>query len=139
MLGNDGVTSAICPCTRKFQQSRSRGFAEEDLIVSLAGVDTVCINQEKDVEKSHQLAKMLDIYCNAWNVCIWIGESDDVKDDGHHAMDFIPSIVNLKLLNRMVAGEGPDEKMAISWVAFANLLRRPWFRRLGDPGSCVIT
>ncbi|KAF2181282.1 hypothetical protein K469DRAFT_752834 [Zopfia rhizophila CBS 207.26] len=75
-------------------------------------IDAVCINQENDVEKSHQLAKMLDIYY-----------------DGHHAMDFIPSIVNLKLLDRMVAGEGPDKKTAISWVAFANLLRRPWFRR----------
>jgi hypothetical protein len=72
---------------------------------------------------------MLDIYCNAWNVCIWIGESDDTDEAGQHPMDFIPSIVNLKLLDRMVATEGLDEKTAVSWVAFATLLRRPWFRR----------
>ncbi|KAF2675615.1 HET-domain-containing protein [Lentithecium fluviatile CBS 122367] len=91
-------------------------------------IDALCIDQNNDAEKSHQIPKMLGIYSNALNVCIWVGESGDT-DEGQKAMDFIPSIVNLKLLDRMTTQETPDEKIAASWAAFASILRRPWFRR----------
>ncbi|KAI0010804.1 heterokaryon incompatibility protein-domain-containing protein [Xylariaceae sp. FL0662B] len=95
-------------------------------------IDAICINQADDSEKTHQLPKMLDIYCNAWNVCIWIGDSGESEDDrgaGNEAMDFIPSIINLKVLDNMVTGEELDERTASSWANFAKLLRRAWFRR----------
>jgi hypothetical protein len=38
-------------------------------------VDTICINQSDNDEKSHQVAMMLDIYRNADRVYIWLGES----------------------------------------------------------------
>jgi hypothetical protein len=91
-------------------------------------IDALCINQGDVTEKSHQIPKMLDIYSNALNVCIWVGLSG-LSEDGHRGMDFIPSILNLKLLDRMTAQDVPDEKIARSWVTFANILRRPWFRR----------
>jgi hypothetical protein len=91
-------------------------------------IDAICINQTDNVEKSHQLPKMLDIYSNAWNVCIWIGEHDE-DEVAIHPLDFIPDIVNLKKLDRMVSGEERDQKTLKSWVAFANLLKRSWFRR----------
>ena len=93
-------------------------------------VDAICINQQDSFEKTHQLSKMMDIYRNAESVCIWIGETGNPKsNDGEKAMDFVPSIVNLSLLDRMVKGETIDESIAINWVEFANLLRRPWFQR----------
>jgi len=91
-------------------------------------IDAICINQQDDVEKSHQLAKMLDIYCNSWNVSIWIGEMNE-SESNQHPIDFIPMIVNLKLLDLMVASDKQDEKIIRSWVDFADLLKKPWFGR----------
>lgn len=87
-------------------------------------VHAICINQNDSVEKSHQIPKMPDIYGHAWTVTIWIGGSDD-SDEAEAAMDFVPS----KLLDRLTAQEGSDVKTLQSWVAFAKLLRRPWFSR----------
>jgi hypothetical protein len=91
-------------------------------------VDAICINQKDSVEKSHQIPKMPDIYGHAWTVTIWIGGSDD-SDEAEAAMDFVPSIIDLKLLDRLTAQEGSNVKTLQSWVAFAKLLRRPWFSR----------
>ncbi|RDW66580.1 hypothetical protein BP6252_10215 [Coleophoma cylindrospora] len=94
-------------------------------------IDALCINQNDDAEKSNQLPKMLDIFCNAWNVCIWLGETEPVHTlrGAHDPLDFISTIVNLKLLDSIVESDDPNEDTAASFVAFANLLRRPWFRR----------
>src|SRR5262249_25157585 len=91
-------------------------------------IDAICINQTDDVEKSRQLSKMLDIYSTAWNVCIWIGEHD-ADEVEPHPLDFIQNIVNLKKLDRMVSGEEQDQRTLKSWVEFAKLLKRSWFRR----------
>jgi hypothetical protein len=91
-------------------------------------VDAICINQKDSVEKSHQIPKMPDIYGHAWTVTIWIGGSDD-SDEAEAAMDFVPSIIDLKRLDRLTAQEGSNVKTLQSWVAFAKLLRRPWFSR----------
>ncbi|KAI9686029.1 MAG: hypothetical protein M1822_004012 [Bathelium mastoideum] len=74
---------------------------------------------------------MLDIFCNACNVCIWLGEIEPVNNlqGAHDPLDFISTIVNLKLLDSIVTSEDPDEETVASFVAFANLLRRPWFKR----------
>lgn len=92
-------------------------------------VDAICINQKDNDEKNHQLPKMPDIYRNAWNVTIWIGECEGPNADSDRAMDFLPSILNLKILDRMVEGGGHDKETLKSWVAFAELLKRSWFSR----------
>jgi Heterokaryon incompatibility protein (HET) len=43
-------------------------------------IDAVCINQSDNVEKSHQVMLMRDIYANASRVIIWIGGPDDLSD-----------------------------------------------------------
>lgn len=40
-------------------------------------VDAVCIDQDNDQEKNHQVEMMSDIYGRATRVCIWLGEGDD--------------------------------------------------------------
>lgn len=90
--------------------------------------DALCINQENEFEKGYQIPKTLGIYSNAINVCIWIGESG-ANNERHRAMDFIPNIVNLNWLDRMTSEEMWNEQVAHSWVAFAKILTRPWFRR----------
>ena len=73
---------------------------------------------------------MLDIYCNAWNVCIWLGDLEQAKHvEGHsHPLDFVSTLVNLKLLDRITVSDW-DESTAGSFAAFAQLLSRPWFGR----------
>lgn len=87
-------------------------------------VDAICINQKDSVETSHQIPKMPAVYGHAWTVTICIGGSDD-SDEADAAMDFVPSIIDLKLLDRLTAQDGSDVKTLQSWVAFAKLLRRP--------------
>ncbi|OAL46362.1 HET-domain-containing protein [Pyrenochaeta sp. DS3sAY3a] len=94
-------------------------------------IDAICIDQSNPVEKSHQIPKMLDIYGSAWSVCIWLGETESVSRfdrASHDPLDFVSIIVNLKLLDRIVSGDLEEDTLA-SFVAFASLLKRPWFRR----------
>jgi len=95
-------------------------------------IDALCINQTDSSEKSSQLPKMLDIYSHAFSVCIWLGEPDLLsinQSPAQDPLDFIHFIVNLKLLDGWINNESPDETITASFVAFAKLLRRPWFRR----------
>jgi len=39
-------------------------------------IDALCINQDDEVEKSHQVAMMGDIYSSARQVIVWLGEAD---------------------------------------------------------------
>ncbi|KAI9704630.1 MAG: hypothetical protein M1820_005378 [Bogoriella megaspora] len=95
-------------------------------------IDAVSINQDNNVEKSHQISKMAIIYSKARNVRIWLGESDPVlrSDEG---MNFVDKIADLKLLDRLVTWDPTNYlwnvATAQSWVAFANILKRSWFRR----------
>ena len=95
-------------------------------------IDSICINQSSDKEKSQQLPHLLQIYNNAAGVCIWLGEpepqfrSDDAPQD---PLDFIHFIVNLKFLDRWMYDPDPDEAVLASFVVFAQLLRQPWFNR----------
>lgn len=40
-------------------------------------IDALCINQEDDKEKAHQVGAMARIYGLAWQVVVWLGEEDD--------------------------------------------------------------
>ncbi len=92
-------------------------------------VDAICINQNDNAEKSHQLPRMLDIYRNAIEVCIWLGEFEDAEEVGIHPFDFIPDIVDLRHLERIVSPSGDDARTLQCWRSFAALLQRTWFRR----------
>jgi hypothetical protein len=92
-------------------------------------IDALCINQKDDVEKSHQLENMLNIYSYAFNVCIWLG--DTTKDP--NPLDFIPSIVNLRTLDDMLNNssfiDSRKGEITEKWKLFQDLFRRSWFRR----------
>ncbi|OCK77303.1 HET-domain-containing protein [Lepidopterella palustris CBS 459.81] len=140
---NDG-TSASGPHSHPFPWSSSPLFkvrsnlflalkrlrsAEEDIYF---WVDAICINQTDDVEKSHQLPKMLDIYSNAESVCIWLGDDENAAELGTsiaaNPIDFIPQIVNLRSFDRILSVDTSMDSLK-SIVSFANLLTKPWFRR----------
>ena len=89
----------------------------------LLWVDQICINQKELSERNQQVPKMNQIYGQAKNVCIWVGEEDETS---HDAMEFIKSNV-LKLWDFDKLCE--DSKMGEKWHAMSMLMKRPWFSR----------
>jgi hypothetical protein len=85
-------------------------------------VDNLCINMNDSRERAHQVSKMRQIYRQAHNVCVWLGESDE---SSKLALKFIPSILNLSLLD----SEVQDESKLNSWKALRDLMSRKWFSR----------
>jgi hypothetical protein len=85
-------------------------------------VDALCINQVDNIEKSSQIPKMAQIYGEASNVRVWLGEEDE---DSELALDFIGRILNLGDFNRLRR----DKNIAREWAALSSLMRRPWFGR----------
>jgi hypothetical protein len=96
-------------------------------------VDALCINQKNDIEKSHQIPKMPDIYSNAMNVIVWLGEADGgqkwVADTTNTALQLIPKLLNLKILDSMLKQDTTDDSVLRSWMLFSEVLQLPWFTR----------
>lgn len=49
-------------------------------------VDSLCIDQDNVVERSHQVTKMGDIYAQAQRVVIWLGEDTDLMVNAARSM-----------------------------------------------------
>jgi len=43
-------------------------------------IDAICINQNDDIEKGHQVASMAKIYAKVSGVIVWFGEAADDSD-----------------------------------------------------------
>lgn len=86
-------------------------------------VDAICINQADTEEKSGQVARMDQIYTQAKNVVIWLGEGNE---DTKLAMDFIKGdLLSPWKFDKLYE----DPKFARHWSAMARLMQRPWFTR----------
>lgn len=86
-------------------------------------VDGICINQLNVHELDLQVAMMADIYSNAKNVCVCLG---DHRDGSKAAFDFITDkLCDLGAFEEMVA----EAQYSDQWIAMAALMNRDWFRR----------
>jgi hypothetical protein len=85
-------------------------------------VDAICINQENEVEKEFQVAKMARIYSMAERVCIWLGSGDKRSDN---AMSFISDILQLEKFQNVTR----DEAYTSRWNDLVDLMRSSWFSR----------
>jgi hypothetical protein len=88
----------------------------------LLWIDALCINQGDRQERSSQVMKMGQIYSQARNVCIWLGEDAGRSDDG---MEFVNQVSHLEKLDKLVK----DPEMIPDWQALATLMRKSWFSR----------
>lgn len=70
-------------------------------------IDSICINQEYDLERNSQVRQMADIYRNATGVLIWLGEEDSTSK---LAMDLIEKIVQ-----RDFYGGVPGGRIMVLW------------------------
>jgi Heterokaryon incompatibility protein (HET) len=97
-------------------------------------IDAVCINQCDDDEKSQQVTMMWDIFKFAGLVIAWLGA---LEDNAKLALQLIFDAANrvgrnAVYLQRNRSGPSslPFHFDALAWGAPANLLERPWFRRI---------
>ncbi|KAL1646839.1 hypothetical protein SLS58_002974 [Diplodia intermedia] len=79
-------------------------------------IDAVCIDQEDDAERGHQVGIMPSIYREATRVVVYLGEAADESD---RAMDYIH-------LDKWQ----DDWRKTVPPVAVQKLLERPWFSRI---------
>lgn len=77
--GSPGTTSPICVDGKIFEatinlEAALRHLRKNEEPITL-WVDAICIDQADDVEKSHQVQHMGDIYKGASEVIIWLGQA----------------------------------------------------------------
>jgi hypothetical protein len=103
----------------------------------LLWIDSVCINQTDDTEKSHQVRKMQTIYAKAARVTVCLGEAPDAHlarrlsrvlyshilwtERTHWTETIIEHYMRAEATNNMAPP--PD------WLALTRLLRNQWFER----------
>lgn len=86
-------------------------------------VDAVCINQKSTEERNIQVPLMTAIYSHSFNVCIWLGNSDQYTA---LAIDFIKNeILQLHNFDELCESSEAIPK----WTAMLQLMQRPWFSR----------
>jgi hypothetical protein len=90
-------------------------ITNDELSVDL-WVDSVCIDQSNEAERGAQVRRMADIFQNAKNVWIWLGEEDLTSKA---AMELIPKIIDPDFRWDGVWWETHD------FLAFDQLLARP--------------
>jgi Heterokaryon incompatibility protein (HET) len=102
-------------------------------------IDSICIDQGNDSEKSIQISLMRHIYKEAKNVLIWLGDASAAEEG---AIAIMPAIARIL---EQAAAEGPEIRAAMPetfdavglpppshpvWPALGTLMNRAWFRRL---------
>jgi hypothetical protein len=92
-------------------------------------VDALCINQSSESEKSLQIPKMPEIYSNAWNVVIWLGEELYQGYATRSIVNLLPQILNLTILDAILKSDRAGVDFTHSLSEFCGLLKRPWFSR----------
>ena len=98
--------------------------------------DAICINQEDDDEKSHQVREMTQIYCAAKTVLIYLGEQGD---NTQQAFKLLDQIYNA---SKATAPEDtrshmiwirdhalPSAREPLAWEPLKAFFCRPWFMR----------
>jgi len=87
-------------------------------------VDAICINQADELEKGHQIQRMGDIYREAVQVCLWLGEAAYSSDA---AMELFETYYGSSEMRREELLYSPD--WSLHWKAVLYLAGRPWFTR----------
>ncbi|KAL6708194.1 hypothetical protein ACN47E_003378 [Coniothyrium glycines] len=115
--------------------------------------DSICINQDNLVEKGHQVAIMSDIYREAQQVLICLGDEDyGLAARVCSLLEDVNTLIEHEL-NRLEVWDwdsfpypADDEPLLddTRWEVFPNMLLQPWFRRgwvvreAANASRCVI-
>jgi len=99
--------------------------------------DAVCINQQDDIEKGHQVKRMGQVYENAVEVVVWLGKDDEgiaedcfnlIRETNEyvdHQLEIYSDVQNIPLITR----ESSFSFEKSRWDKVNKLTELPWFRR----------
>jgi Heterokaryon incompatibility protein (HET) len=100
-------------------------------------IDAICINQDDDSEKNHQIPLMGEIYSNASQVLVWLGTN---SEQGDEAFTSIPIIVdglkyarfenNTTIYPQQNPYLGIPSRASPVWLNVGQIFSRSWFNRL---------
>lgn len=98
-------------------------------------IDAICINQDDLKERASQVLLMREIYANASQVLIWLGNEEDDDEHTFKALEQISTQIHG--LEDDVEGDTADYSLYTSehlpttemFNNISSLLQRPWFRR----------
>ena len=104
-------------------------------------IDSLCIDQDNEKERSHQVGQMCDIYASAEGVIAWRGPATPETD---LVIDFLnktardPSVLHAAAkLDESPTPSAPNkcssaigDTMERRWAGFQELTSQPWFHRI---------
>lgn len=106
-------------------------------------IDAVCVDQQNLEERGRQVLRMPDIYTQAKHVVLWLGPESYNSTLAMKAIDDIGSKIAVdwgldRIRTTSANGSDPTSKAFLDdlrrwpeiWLAFRDLLDRPYFRRL---------
>jgi hypothetical protein len=100
-------------------------LAEEQRIL---WVDALCINQENNLEKNHQVRQMGSIYASAQQVIVWLGEEEDARHAYQSLDEFIAQSEKIPREASRIIWNSAD--FAAAKIAWESLFARPWWTRM---------
>jgi hypothetical protein len=97
-------------------------------------IDSLCINQDDDAEKGHQISLMSSIFRSAKSVAIWLGgEANDsaiAMSEVDRLAELLPTVPYQKDATIQSKQYGMPKLDDPVWQIIGNLYQRPWFIRL---------
>jgi hypothetical protein len=98
-------------------------------------IDAICIDQQNPAEKEHQIPLMQQIYANATNVVMYMGQSNPATQA---FMTDFPRVLQLSYSWKPTLcvfspdWRGPDwpREDSLFWEGFWTILNHDWFRRV---------
>jgi len=85
-------------------------------------VDALCINQSDVIEKKAQVSRMHEIYSEAKEVFVWLGEGNN---ETQKTFRLLRSILNLQELDKLIKDKSKYEQ----WMLIVKLMKQRWFSR----------
>ncbi|KAH6672179.1 heterokaryon incompatibility protein-domain-containing protein [Halenospora varia] len=98
-------------------------------------VDALCINQADVEERSRQVLRMRDIYANAKQVVVWLGEEGECTNEGMRLLEVLGTVgSDVYEAERKVAyagvGNGKSNHYQAAWTGLRELFDRPYWLRM---------
>lgn len=94
-------------------------------------IDAICINQEDDDERTHQVRQMTEIYKKATQVFVWMGEEIKNLEAAISLMHRLKQCMDKGGFGiEGLAGLAESKHRAKGWEALTELLKRPWWSRI---------
>ncbi|KIX07808.1 uncharacterized protein Z518_02462 [Rhinocladiella mackenziei CBS 650.93] len=93
----------------------------------LVWADAICIDQNNDHEKGHQVRLMSTIYKSALRVCAWLGNE---ADQSNSAIDCLCAIKRASQSSNQAATVPLPSAENPVWDAINKFFERDWFRRV---------